>query len=393
MVHIEVWDDTSSNQQQQYLTHGLFRYFGKLPPTVTGKILDEVGIGNGSNILDVMCGSGTTLIEAGVRGSRATGIDCNEISTLVSRVKTQKVDIGKAKKLLTDFEKVFSSVLAEQYIDQQGGLPGETHLPVPKSVVPNIRNIDHWFVPTSVRMLQRLRDWVDGRKLGPEQDLAMAAFVSSIRACSRASVRTGRLFFDVDKRIPNPAVEFLKRLNKMISSIEELATDPRWQADRVKIFSGDARNTDLEANSFDLVFCHPPYFALYRYSSDILRFEMEWAGKDRKTASKREIVDGFKTTNEKLVLDYVRDLVDVSKEALRVSKIGGHLVFVTADSTLRKQQLEVLEPLIAGVEAAGWTLVRRAIRQVRFAQASYHRSADSEITRPEDQVVIFRRLS
>ena len=28
------------------------------------------------------------------------------------------------------------------------------------------------------------------------------------------------------------------------------------------------------AGSGHIVFCHPPYFALYRYSSDVLRFEL-----------------------------------------------------------------------------------------------------------------------
>lgn len=57
-VEIETWIDNSSNQQQQYLTHGAFRYFGKLPPTVTGRILDELDVRPDHAVVDVMCGSG-----------------------------------------------------------------------------------------------------------------------------------------------------------------------------------------------------------------------------------------------------------------------------------------------------------------------------------------------
>ena len=217
--------------------------------------------------------------------------------------------------------------------------------------------------------------------------------MSAIRSCSRASIRTGRLFRDTDKRIPNPVAEVRRRMQKIAEAVASLSGEPRWRADAVSDdMVGDARaqRGSPEARQI-LVFCHPPYFALYRYSSDVLRFEMDWLGVDRKAVGSREIEDGFKTTDETLVEEHVRDLVAVAREGHRLAAPGGHLVFVTADSTLRKQRLAILEPLIAGTTREGWRLVRRARRKVRFAQASYHRSADAAIERPDDEILMFER--
>ena len=85
-----------------------------------------------------------------------------------------------------------------------------------------------------------------------------------------------------------------------------------------RLVEADARNTGLEEGAFQAgLFAHPPYFALYRYSSDVLRFELEWMNYSRKKTAAAEIEDGFKTTDETLVKDYVRDLIAVAVEARR----------------------------------------------------------------------------
>jgi hypothetical protein len=155
------------------------------------------------------------------------------------------------------------------------------------------------------------------------------------------------------------------------------------------VLVGDARHTDLEAGTVDLVFCHPPYFALYRYSSDPLRFELDWLGINRKAIASREVEDGFKTTDETLVHKHIKDMANVAAEARRLAKPRGRLVVVTADSTLRKERLDILDPLTAEAAKFGWRLSRRILRKVRYAQASYHRSADQDIQRPDDEILIF----
>ena len=50
-----------------YLTHGLFRYAGKLPPPLVAYLLAS-HTSNGDLVVDPMCGGGTSAIEAVASG-------------------------------------------------------------------------------------------------------------------------------------------------------------------------------------------------------------------------------------------------------------------------------------------------------------------------------------
>ena len=72
-----------------YLTHGLHKYPGRMPPQIPKKLLEAFP--NASHVLDPFCGSGTTLVEAIAAGRDATGIDTNPLAVLISRVKTTPI--------------------------------------------------------------------------------------------------------------------------------------------------------------------------------------------------------------------------------------------------------------------------------------------------------------
>jgi site-specific DNA-methyltransferase (cytosine-N4-specific) len=386
----ESWDDQASNAEQAYLTHGVFRYFGKLPPTLTRRILSELDVGPGKTVADVMCGSGTTLVEAVDLGAAAVGVDCNDLSALITRVKTTPLPAARFEAIRQSLRREFADVFASgEFPLTPGKAPHDAASEAPQRGAPKIRNIGHWFHPATVAVLVRLRAWLETLPEGAERDVATVAFAACIRPASRASVRTGRLFVDVDKKLPNPVVEFERRLDRLKEAIAPLAEMTHWRSPRCTVVVGDARSTGLEAETADVVFCHPPYFALYRYSSDPLRFELDWLGLNRKAIASREVEDGFKTTDETLVHDHVRDMAKVTAEARRVARPRGRLVVVTADSTLRKERLDILDPLTAEAARVGWKLTRRIVRKVRYAQASYHRSADQDIQRPDDEILIF----
>ena len=383
----ETWDDLSTNAEQAYLTHSVFRYFGKLPPTLTRRILSELGVGSGTRVTDVMCGSGTTLVEAIDLGATAVGVDCNDLSVLISKVKTTPLSDTQFLDLKRQIRFTFKDELAlGDFLDGKE-LTGFRNIGADD--LPKIRNLDHWFSPLTAMVLARIRSWLWTLPDGPEREAAMVAYAASIRPASRASVRTGRLFVDVDKKLPNPVLELERRLGRVQEAVTRLSSLSNWQHPTRTVVVGDARNTGLDRATADVVFCHPPYFALYKYSSDPLRFELDWLGLNRKAIASREVEDGFKTTDESLVIDHLKDMARVAEEARRIAAPGGKFVVVTADSTLRKQKLDILNPLIDDASKVGWKLTRRILRKVRYAQASYHRSADKDIQRPDDEIMIF----
>jgi hypothetical protein len=76
--------DIPHDVDTSYLGHGYFRYIGKYPPQLVSYVLNKYA--PEPPILDPMCGGGTTLIEARLRGFDATGCDVNPVARLVSRV-------------------------------------------------------------------------------------------------------------------------------------------------------------------------------------------------------------------------------------------------------------------------------------------------------------------
>ena len=72
----------------RYGSHGAHEYRGKFFPQLARVLLNIAKIRPGDYVLDPMCGSGTTLIEAVLAGCRAVGVDMNPLSVLMSRAKS-----------------------------------------------------------------------------------------------------------------------------------------------------------------------------------------------------------------------------------------------------------------------------------------------------------------
>ena len=95
-ISINQWDIPFTIPQLSYLTHSHFRYYGKFPSVVAGKIIDDhYDQKTNRPIYDNFCGSGTTLVEAKIRGIEAYGSDVSWLSIMASNVKTSSVDLRK----------------------------------------------------------------------------------------------------------------------------------------------------------------------------------------------------------------------------------------------------------------------------------------------------------
>ena len=370
---------TDSNKKQDYATHPMFRYFGKLPPTLVARLMDQYCMAGG-RVLELMCGSGTTLVEAYLRRLPAVGVDINPLSVLISKTKTTKIEAAPMQCL-------------------QDALLAFTERP-PHSAYsyfrPSTRNLNHWFSSDAQRRLSALRYFIDHETLWGTQDqaldpklknLLLVTFAGIIRKVSNASPRTGRIFRCAEESTYDAFEAMRARLQYNVALVNRLPD----AAQDCHVFCADARQTGLDEHSFDFILNHPPYFALYKYSSDVLRFELEWLSFNRSEIAKREIRDGFKTSDEGLLDGYIHDMTDVLKEMHRLMRDGAAACLVVSDSTLREKQLPVVDRLTAAAEQAGLRIETHVLRPVSFAQASYHKSANPNIRTNEDHVLVLRR--
>ncbi len=73
----------------RYATHGLHEYRGKFFPQLVRAFMNIAKLPKDAVVLDPMCGSGTTLVEARLSGRKCYGLDMNPLSVFVSDVKCQ----------------------------------------------------------------------------------------------------------------------------------------------------------------------------------------------------------------------------------------------------------------------------------------------------------------
>jgi hypothetical protein len=361
----------ASNNSQQRGAHGLFRYFGKLAPDVTGAVLDVavgvLGRKPTGPVVDLMCGSGTTLLEAADRGWASIGIEVNPVAALYASVKTSPVDAAAVHanqlQVLNDADRV--------PCEEAEGVFSATH------------NAERWFSSSVQRDVGRLRVAIGRRPEGRERDVLLAALLSRLRRVSNASARTGRIFHDpgsADIDVIGNFRDAVRRISA-VAPLASLSTEIRL---------ADARATGLDSASTDVTFCHPPYFGLYRYSADVLRFELEVGGWARTTIARDEVREGWKSGDVGKLDDHIEDMTEVFREARRLTVEGGVLSLVSSNSTLGDHQLPVIDRLVSGADRVGWTVEMHLERPAHFGSATYHKSARSDKVMQRDHVIIFR---
>ena len=89
--YIQKYNQTGS--VNQYLTHWFYPYKGKFHPQMIRSLLNIIGAEPGDTILDPFIGSGTTAIEAQLLGINCVGIDISPLCVLISKVKTESVEV------------------------------------------------------------------------------------------------------------------------------------------------------------------------------------------------------------------------------------------------------------------------------------------------------------
>ena len=80
----------------RYATHGLHEYRGKFFPQLVCALMNIARLPKDTVVLDPMCGSGTTLVEARLSGRKSYGLDMNPLSVFVADVKCRALTLQPA---------------------------------------------------------------------------------------------------------------------------------------------------------------------------------------------------------------------------------------------------------------------------------------------------------
>jgi len=256
------------SNDQSFLTHGIHKFPAKFFPELPRYLIQKYS-NKGDQVLDPMCGSGTTLLEAMLNDRVGVGIDIDPIARLISKVKTTPIDsksLAKASEVLLDRIRELDS--------------NKTYEPL----IPEFNYRDNWFRQHVLRELALVRDSIESTVPHNNEirEFFRVVLSSIIRDVSNADPHCTRTVLrrKVVKKIdPGDTISrFTQTLTRQQLAMTEFTNlVGTLDTGHVLLPEGTAIQTGLEDESLDLAVTSPPYVNAVDYPRTH-QLEMYWLG-------------------------------------------------------------------------------------------------------------------
>lgn len=371
---IEVWTSEASNKSLSYLSHGIFRYFGKFPPPVARHLIKSY-TEEDDLVIDPMCGSGTSGLEALILNRKAKGFDVNPLSVLISRVKVTPIN---KEEYLKSLEKVIKTYRGKKIHKEDPNLIG-------------LRNPSHWFLPETTESLLKIRSSINKLETTAEiKDALMVAFLSIVRRVSRATTQQGRLFLDVETAEKDALPFFTKKALELGEQLPLIPKNTRVKIEQKSILDVPNKNEPRSK----LIICHPPYFNSYKYSG-VNSLELSWLGVDHASIRKEEVRESFKVGKAEKVEEYLDDMENGLRNLGSYLEPKGRVALMIGDTVIKGQYIPVTKKLVRRLSDT-YKIEKAALRIPKFTEASWaasqrRKTGDIGINLC-DLIVILRKL-
>jgi DNA modification methylase len=344
---IDFFQNLDACEEKRGLTHGVHPYPAKFIPHIPREVIRHLSE-PGQVVLDPMCGSGTTIVEAIVNGRIGIGSDINPISTLITKAKTQPVELESLTQLRELIKRLSKGV-------------------VPKGEVPDFHNRDHWFAQEVSEALAGLLDLISNLPSESARTLAKSALSAIIVGVSRQDSETRWVRTEREIGSVEVVSRFLRRLEEHINRSQELNLMELGVGWAIR---ADARHLPLADSSVDLVVTSPPYANSHDYYL-YNKLRLFWLGFDVHDVQEAEFGSRNKHSDRKMPIDhYLDSMAGVFIETSRVLKHGSHACVVVGDAVIRGDFFDMGEHLPSYAVKAGLKLKEHH----RFGQQRYTRA-------------------
>lgn len=303
----------------RYGSHGVHEYRGKFFPQLVRALLNIAGVEHGDKVLDPMCGSGTTLIEASLMGCEAIGMDMNPLSLLMSRAKC---DIFKvpADVLADEYQSLRTDVLRAR--GEECTLDYYDHLPEKDRTY-----LADWFSSSVLADLDHVALRVHETRQLVCRDLFRVCLSNILRRVSWQKEDDLRVRREVRSDVDCDSIaEFLSEVGKTVRAILAfLYNEPGFLPGPVQFIEGDARNM-MESLAFSglkgklkAIITSPPYATALPYL-DTDRLSLCYLGlltrsrhreRDYRMIGNREVTESRRRSYWR---DYERQRVELPEE-------------------------------------------------------------------------------
>ncbi|MBU2539554.1 hypothetical protein KJ786_00095 [Patescibacteria group bacterium] len=291
--YLQKYNQTKS--VNQFLTHWIYPYKGKFHPQMIRALMNVIKIKEGETLLDPFVGSGTAVLEAQILGVNGIGIDISPLCVLISRVKTESVDVIDEIKKYKDY-----------YLFKKN------------SKEPSDERIKNFYK------------------------------VAEMMAHSDQS-RRGRNF---DSSFVNDAL-------KMIASVEDYGNAIKkhnLKIGKTKILEDDVRKIPLKDESIDGIITSPPYSIALNYVANDAH-SLKALGYDLDKI--KEYFIGVRGTGLNKFELYDKDMEKAYSEMYRVLKRDKYCVVIIGNVTFQGQEINTTQNVIDYCEKIGFKTIKK----------------------------------
>ncbi len=162
-------DWTFNGVSTRDLTHCYHDYPARMIPQVVRKLLELFGK-DAEILFDPYCGSGTSLVEANIKGIDAIGTDLNPLARLIAKAKTSTPDVKMVENLIVLFEK---NALKDRMLRIKDD-----------SEIYGIPRLHFWFKESVVKKLFEIRNFIDSIESEEIKFFFQVAFSEAVRESS-----------------------------------------------------------------------------------------------------------------------------------------------------------------------------------------------------------------
>jgi len=424
------WDFRSSDTR--YLTHGLHRYPARMIPQIPAAILDhytrEGELSPGDLVYDPFAGSGTTAVEASLKGLEIRANDINPFAIMLTKAKTIPVDVEELSEVCRSLVESLCQEVPKVAEEYRNGEISDVELP-------DVR--DGWFPQPQLYQLAVIRDKIHQLKSNHSSDICRLFQVALSSTAREVSYQRNTEFKryrmaeeDRDQHSPDVLELFENEIedvrqkicqyNKAMSSpvnVDLRVADSRTISDS-DLFSDRAKA--------DIVITSPPYgdhrttvaygqfstdpaiISDYREFNEMREIDRDGLGGSNHDSNRNEGITTespvLSQTIQKLrekegryedALQFFTDYYSVISEVAEVTKSGSPTVWVVANRTMSRVPIPTHKITRELCESMGYEFEINLPRGILYKTLPYANSPEGNQgetgeSMSEENIVILR---
>ena len=252
-----------NHRSLRYATHGIHEYRGKFFPQLARSLINIAQVPDGALVMDPMCGSGTTLVEARLSGPRSLGIDMNPLSVFMTDVKCQALGFELVT-LRESYQEIIGILSAPMWAQRE--LPKFESLPETDQTY--FKKWLPWQAITELEQIESAIDTLPSVELKNFYRVAMSNILRPVSSQKDDDLRLRRADKDLEPgQTLKLFMEEAARSTRILMTF--LAERGQSELGDYKVVEGDARKTAEKFPEFtskvEAVITSPPYATALPY--------------------------------------------------------------------------------------------------------------------------------